>query len=246
MSEGARAPRTRMQRNPVEPTGRTSVRMRNVRLDHVSYATTHDELGDVVQRLGAALGASFLDGGRHPRFGTQNFVLPLAGGTYVEVVAALDHPAADRLPFGRAVRNRADDGGGWLGWVVAVDDIDPIEQRIGRPAIEGSRVRPDGVELRWRQVGVNDLLNDPQLPFFVEWSAENLDHPSASAAPRVAIETLEIAGDRGRLDAWLGAPASELLGEIAVDWVGAGDGTAQGSGLVGVRFSTARGTVRID
>ncbi len=219
--------------------------MPDVRLDHVSYATTHDELGDAVQRLGAALGASFADGGRHPRFGTQNFVLPLQGGTYVEVVAALDHPAADRLPFGRAVRARAESGGGWLGWVVAVDDLADYERRIGRPSVEGVRVRPDGVELRWRQIGVNDLLNDPQLPFFVQWEPGH-DHPSANAPAAVSIETLEIAGDAGRLERWLGAPTETLLAGVGVDWVGAGDGTVEGSGLVGVQFATGRGTVRID
>ena len=98
-----------------------------MRLDHVSYATEPAHLADTVQRLGAAVGGTFSDGGLHPRFGTRNFVLPLGGGTYVEVVAALDHPAADRQPFGQAVRARAEAGGGWLGWVVAVDDLAPVE-----------------------------------------------------------------------------------------------------------------------
>ena len=37
-----------------------------------------------------------------------------------------------RQPFGQAVRARAEDGGGWLGWVVAVDDLAPVEARLGR------------------------------------------------------------------------------------------------------------------
>ena len=115
-----------------------------MRLDHISYACTSSELADVVQRIGSDLGATFVDGGRHPSFGTRNFILPLAGGTYVEVVSALDHPAAAKAPFGRAVQSRADAGGGWLGWAVAVDDISPIEQRLGRQAGSGHRVRPDG------------------------------------------------------------------------------------------------------
>jgi len=67
-----------------------------MRLDHVSYATEPAHLADTVQRIGAAVGGTFVDGGLHPRFGTRNFVLPLQGGCYVEVVAALDHPAADK------------------------------------------------------------------------------------------------------------------------------------------------------
>ena len=102
-----------------------------MRLDHVSYAVSNSELGSTVNRLGTLLGATFRDGGVHPRFGTRNFVLPLAGGSYVEVVAPLDHPATDSAPFGKAVKARAEEGGGWLGWVVGVDDITPWEQRLG-------------------------------------------------------------------------------------------------------------------
>jgi hypothetical protein len=43
-----------------------------MRLDHVSYVTSHDQLADTVQRLGARLGSTFVDGGVHPRFGTRN------------------------------------------------------------------------------------------------------------------------------------------------------------------------------
>ena len=74
-----------------------------MRLDHVSYACTSGEIADVIQRIGGDLGASFVDGGRHPSFGTRNFILPLAGGCYIEVVSALDHPASEKAAFGRAV-----------------------------------------------------------------------------------------------------------------------------------------------
>ncbi|MFM8841739.1 MAG: VOC family protein, partial [Actinomycetota bacterium] len=46
-----------------------------MQLDHVSYATSHDSVIDVVQRIGSQLGASFIDGGIHPQFGTRNFIL---------------------------------------------------------------------------------------------------------------------------------------------------------------------------
>ena len=122
-----------------------------VRLDHVSYAVGIDEFPSTVSRLGALLGAPFTDGGVHPRYGTRNAVLPLAHGCYVEVVTPLDHPSTDAMPFGRAVRRRAELGGGWLGWVVGVDDITTFEKRLGRPSAEGHRRRPDGVLLERRQ-----------------------------------------------------------------------------------------------
>ena len=108
-------------------------------------------------------------------------VLPLCAGTYVEVVECLDHPASDKAPFGQAVRARSELGGGWLGWVIAVPDIAPLEGRLGREAVQGNRYRPDGHELRWKQIGVKGLQSDPQLPFFVQWESYAADHPSIGA-----------------------------------------------------------------
>jgi hypothetical protein len=212
-----------------------------MRLDHLSYAAGPEGLGACVQRLGSRLGAGFRDGGIHPSFGTRNFVLPLPDGCYLEVVAALDHPAVDRAPFGRAVRNRTDDGGGWLGWVVAIDDIAEVEERLDRTAAAGYRRRPDGVDLRWSQIGVNELATDPQLPFFVQWHTEASDHPSAGGSS-VRLARLEIAGDRARVEDYLGTSADAPLEGVLVDWVDSDDGT----GVVAAEFETASGSIRID
>lgn len=211
-----------------------------MRLDHVSYACSPTELAEVVQRIGADLGAGFVDGGLHPRFGTRNFVLPLAGGTYVEVVAALDHPASDKAPFGRAVKSRAESGGGWLGWAVSVDDMGPVEHRLGREAVPGHRRRPDGVDLTWRQIGVLDLIADPQLPFFTCWEIQPDQHPSVGGGP-VTLDRLEMCGDPDRLQEWLGAPLDAVLQEARVEWVDADE-----PGVVAVWFRTLHGLVRVD
>jgi hypothetical protein len=213
-----------------------------MRLDHVSYAVSQNELVDTVQRLGQQLGGSFVDGGRHPRFGTRNFVLPLEGGTYVEVVAALDHPASDKASFGQAVKARASDGGGWLAWVVAVDDIAPFEARLGRPAADGHRVRPDGFDLTWKQIGVTDLLADPSLPFFLQWTSDPSQHPSLVAPAHVSAVACEISGDKERIREWLGGEVESPIDSTDIAWV---DG--EPPGLVAVHFRTANGDiVRID
>lgn len=211
-----------------------------MRLDHVSYAAGPDGLEATADRIGDLLGATFVDGGVHPRFGTRNMVLPLAGRTYVEVVEVLDHPASDKAPFGQAVRARSVLGGGWLGWVVAVDDIAPVEQRLGRSAVAGNRHRPDGVELRWTQIGVNGLIGDPQLPFFVSWETPDL-HPGAASDGRFSLDCLEIAGDPLRVSEWLGEPVESPLEDVKVDWV-APHGTP---GLLAAQVQTPSGLVRI-
>ena len=86
-----------------------------MRLDHLSYAAGPDGLASTAQRIGGLLGREFIDGGVHPRFGTRNMIMPLADGTYLEIVEVLDHPASDKAPFGQAVRARSALGGGWLG-----------------------------------------------------------------------------------------------------------------------------------
>jgi hypothetical protein len=213
-----------------------------VHLDHLSYAAGPEGLAACVQRIGAKLGAGFTDGGLHPSFGTRNFVLPLAEGCYLEVVVALDHPAADRAPFGRAVKSRSLAGGGWLAWAVAVDDIGRYEQRLGRAAAAGHRRRPDGFDLRWLQIGLNDVAADRQLPFFVQWQVDAGHHPSA-AGSRIALRRLEIAGDEAAVDAYLGSSARQPLDGIEVEWVSPTDGD---TGVLAAVFATPAGEVRVD
>ena len=217
------------------------VRMLGMRLDHLSYAAGPDGLKGTAARIGALLGEEFQDGGIHPRFGTLNMVLPLTAGTYIEVVAVLDHPASDKAPFGQAVRARSELGGGWLGWVVAVDDITTVEERLGRESVQGNRHRPDGFELRWRQIGVKGLQSDPQLPFFIEWESPAGEHPSAGATGDVRLGALEIAGDPNRVSDWLGNCVDGPLEEVDVQWV-APHGTP---GVVAAQFLTPNGAVRI-
>lgn len=217
-------------------------------LDHVSYACDAEAFPSTVSRLGALLGAPFTDGGLHPRYGTRNAVLPLDGGCYVEVVAPLEHPATDTMPFGQAVRRRAKLGGGWLGWVVSVDDLAPFEARLGRPSAEGHRRRPDGMLLEWQQIGLLDLLEDPQIPYLIQWRCPKQEHPSAGADGSVGIERLEIAGKRAEILAWLGTPEIDPLPHVHVNWLEPGDAANawDEAGLLAVDFRTAHGPVRID
>jgi Glyoxalase-like domain len=213
-----------------------------MRLDHLAYAAGPEGLTSCVQRLGANLGAGFTDGGIHPVFGTRNFVLPLAGGCYLEVVEALDHPAVDQAPFGRAVRARAEAGGGWLAWVIRVADMAAVEARLGRRAAPGHRQRPDGFDLRWEQIGISNVETDPQLPFFIRWQSDDAHHPSAPGSS-VRLIALEMAGDEKVVDDYLGTSARQPLEGVSVSWL---EGDEAGAGLVAATFDTAHGPVRID
>lgn len=213
-----------------------------MRVDHVSYAAEPDGVAATAARIAEPLGLRVLHGGLHPRDGTQNMIIPLAQQRYVEVVEPLLHPSCDKAPFGQAVRAACEEGGGWLGWVIRVDDISAAERRLGREAVPGHRVFPDGRHLAWRQLGVRGLMNDPQLPFFVEFENPSL-HPSLAVhqVPDVAISGLTIAGDPERVRDWLGLGADVKSTFIDFTFI-APHGR---SGLMSVTFETPTGKVTI-
>jgi len=213
------------------------------RLDHLSYATTSDQLVDVVQRIGSRIGSAFIDGGIHPRFGTRNFTLPLKNGHYIEVVCPLDHPAAEESPFGQAVSKRAREGGGWMTWVVATSDITPVESRLGRSSVIGSRKRPDGTELKWKQVGVLGTIEDSQLPFFIQWMTDN--HPSTDGKPNAEIKRIDISGDEKVIENWLGSDPGKALRDLEVYWLDPKECDGE-TGIVSVTLSTPSGEVVLE
>jgi hypothetical protein len=189
-----------------------------MRLDHVSYVASHDQISDVVNRIGSQIGTAFVDGGIHPKFGTRNFTAPLLNGQYIEIVCPLDHPATDATPFGQAVKKKADAGGGWLTWVISVEDIKLAEKALERNSVEGVRRKPDGTTLKWKQIGVLDVLNDSKNPFFIEWISMN--HPSKDGSPNAKLSKIVMNGELKDLNPKFSDSFSEILQEIEIVWQG--------------------------
>jgi hypothetical protein len=165
-----------------------------MRLDHVSYVASHDQISDVVNRIGSQIGTAFVDGGIHPKFGTRNFTAPLLNGQYIEIVCPLDHPATDATPFGQAVKKKADAGGGWMAWILASSDIDTLENGLNKKAVEGLRKKPNGQTLQWKQIGVTDMLDDARKPFYVQWLSN--EHPSMDGLPHSKLAEIVINGEK--------------------------------------------------
>lgn len=209
-------------------------------VDHLTFAVGSAGLKGESERLGALLGERFRDGGFHPRFGTRNHILPLADDRYLEVVEVLEHPAAEKAPFGQAVRARSEMGGGWLGWVVSVDDLAPFEQRLDRQAVAGSRHFPDGRLLEWHQIGVKGLISDPQLPYFLKWDSDPSLQPSALDG-RIRLEKIDIAGTRSRVEEWLGTEIGERFDGVKIRFR-----SEYGQpGILSATFDTPNGKVKI-
>jgi hypothetical protein len=215
----------------------------SMRLDHISYVTSHDQLADTVQRLGSRLGSTFVDGGIHPRFGTRNFTAPLAGGQYIEVVCPLDHPATESTPWGKAVSKKAQEGGGWLTWVFSTEDISPIEAKFGRDAVDGHRTRPNGTDLKWKQIGVKEITDSRELPFFIQWLTS--DHPSQDGTAVSKIEKIVIADTDQLADSWFKSEILGALDKVTIDWVDPSTNDGD-NGIVAVHLSTPNGSVVLD
>jgi hypothetical protein len=196
-----------------------------------------------VQRLGSRLGTTFVDGGIHPRFGTRNFTAPLLDGKYIEVVCPLDHPATEQTPWGKAVSKKAQEGGGWLTWVFSMEDISPIEAKFGRKAVDGHRTRPDGTDLQWKQIGVKEITDSRELPFFIEWLTE--DHPSKDGQAVAKIEKIFVCDDNKLSDSWFKDEIMKALNGISVVWVKPQD-SEDDKGLIGIEISSPNGTEIID
>lgn len=215
-----------------------------MRIDHVSYAAGPEGLTATAERLAEQLGVTPRDGGVHPRFGTRNIILPLAEDRYVEVVEVLDHPASDKAPFGQAVRAASERGGGWMAWVVSVEDLGPVEERLGREAVDGNRTTPEGVDLAWRQIGVKNVIEHSNLPFFVKWVSAVEDRPSRLAESSTKLTGLTLGGDFPEVREWLGitdAPKGSFESTVEFGFVEDDDCPC----LYDVTFDTPQGPVTI-
>ena len=215
----------------------------SMRLDHVSYVTTHEQLADTVQRLGSLIGSAFVDGGIHPRFGTRNFTCALKSEQYIEVVCPLDHPATEQTPWGKAVSKKANEGGGWFTWVFSTKDIGPIEAKFGRDAVEAHRTRPNGSDLKWKQIGVKEIADTRQFPFFIQWLTA--DHPSEDGKPSTEIQKIVIADKDQLADSWFKEDIFASLGGVKIEWVEPASNEGI-SGIVSVQLLTPDGSISVD
>ena len=130
-----------------------------------------------------------------------------------------------------------------MSWVVATNDISPVESRLGRSSVLGSRKRPDGSELKWKQLGVLGTIEDSQLPFFIEWISS--DHPSSDGKAVAEITKIEISGDEKTIQSWLGSDPKGAFKDVEVVYRNPADFEGE-TGIVSVTVLTSNGDVVLD
>ena len=162
---------------------------RDVRIDHVILGVNDLERG--MQEFEAKTGVAAQRGGEHPGRGTQNALVSLGRGQYLEILApaSTQPPAAPREP---AVSHSALT---LVGWALHTSTIDALVRKVRGAGIDiegplpGSRRAPDGAVLAWQSASVDQL---GVTPFFIEWSKDT-PHPSTTSPSGCTLVSMELA-----------------------------------------------------
>ena len=160
-------------------------------LDHLLWAGA--DLDAAVSELEARSGVRAVYGGSHPELGTRNALARLGDGAYLEVIAP--DPSLAQGAFAERLAGIA--APELLMWAVRTDDASAVVAQAnasgyGAVVVEGSRSRPDGRVLRWKQIFVTGHGAGPLVPFFIEWL--DAEHPSLDAPPGLALASFRIEG----------------------------------------------------
>src|SRR3989442_7762094 len=168
-------PRVRASHGPQQALPRVIYSPMLRQLDHVVF---------VVRDLRAAIddyrrrGFTVTPGGEHADGVTHNALVPFADGSYLELVAFHDLGRSLTHPWWTV----AAEGGGLADFALLSDDLAAdsaaLADLVKRPPQEGGRIKPDGVELKWRTAVLK-----PPLPFVIEdLTPRELRVPGGAAA----------------------------------------------------------------
>lgn len=206
-------------------------------VDHVLLPVADLEVG--AHRLRERHGLQAISGGRHPKLGTANMIVPL-GRQYLELIAIADPQEAAASRLGKRIPPALAERRMFLDWALRTRDLDAMRGKLldaawdVPPIGEGSRRRPDGQVLHWRTQDVNSGPAWTAIPFVIEWDVPEGLHPGESAAEhpsgatalrRVVVGARDPARVREQLQLMLGdsdlyevrATASDGVEELVLD-----------------------------
>jgi glyoxalase-like protein len=154
-------------------------------VDHVLLPVADLEEG--ARSLRERHGLQAIPGGRHPKVGTANMIVPL-GRQYLELIAIVDSQEAAASRLGKRIAPALDEGRMFVDWAVRTRDLDRMRSKLLAagwdlpPIGEGSRRRPDGQVLHWRTQDVNTGASRTAVPFAIEWDVPTGLHPGEAVA----------------------------------------------------------------
>lgn len=162
-----------------------------VDVDHVIIAIDSLERG--IAQLREKTGVTPVFGGVHPGRGTQNALISLGRGVYLELLAPNPADSAGPTVVANFAHMRSLTPSGWAMHTANADSLRTFALSKGLQASDvrpGSRVKDDGSTLAWKTVnpwGVNRWL----LPFFIEWGGTSA-HPSSTSPAGCTLAGVEL------------------------------------------------------
>src|SRR3989442_12102326 len=221
-------------------------------VDHILLPVADLDAG--AQRLYEQYGLRGIPGGRHPKVGTANVIVPL-GLQYLELIAVVDQEEAASSRLGARVAQALREGRTFVAWALRTQDLDAgrasLQAAGGEPPpiAEGSRKRPDGQVLSWRTQDVGTGAEPSAIPFVIEWRIPDGLHPGQAASShrggpaalrRVGVGARDPRPLRGQSRLLLGASPLYEVREAGVDG-GQQVETAAGGGERGVEWAAGCG-----
>jgi hypothetical protein len=102
---------------------------------------------------------------------------------------------------------------------------------------------PNGSDLKWKQIGVKEITDARELPFFIQWLTS--DHPSKDGAAVSTIEKIVIADKDQLAESWFKEEILGALGKVTIEWVDPSTNDGE-NGIVAVHLNTPKGVVVLD
>lgn len=157
-----------------------------LRIDHIILAI--EDLDRGMRQFEEITGLKPVYGGEHPNSNTQNAIVALQDGIYLEILAP--KTGLDSLPaFFQGMDTLTP-----IGFALNTDDIVLLDQRLKALQFstdgiqDGSRTTPNGSRLSWQLL----IVNEPAIimnPFFIDWSPES-KHPAMSEDNSCKLDAL--------------------------------------------------------
>jgi len=151
-------------------------------IDHLVYATP--DLPATVAEVARLTGVAPAEGGRHPGWGTRNYLLSLGERVYLEIVGPDEEQATPH--GGRIFGVEHLQGPRLVRWAAAASGLTDLARSAAQdgqvdlgPVLAGERNRPDGTTLRWQLTDPGHDPCDGLVPFFIDWF--DTPHPAGSS-----------------------------------------------------------------
>lgn len=159
-------------------------------LDHIIVAI--DSLDRGIAFLKEATGIAPVFGGVHPGRGTQNALMSLGAGAYLELLAPNPSDARGPAAVASFAKYRQLTP---VSWAARTSNADSLRSALVAQGEADTDVRPgsrrlsDGNTLRWRTLAPWPGARENLLPFFIEWQP-GAAHPSADAADGCVLTSM--------------------------------------------------------